>query len=188
MRLVIVESPYAGKTEFEIARNVVYARACMRDCLMRGEAPFASHLLYTQPGILDDNNPEERALGIKVGFEWGKRADATVVYVNLGVTEGMQWGIESAKAKNRPVEERCLSSVIMKNLDAELGMEKRKVIEYPLINSDVRFQSMLKVFESNYGVIERIVEESYERGLDHRPEFEKFKLSLENLCKVMKGD
>jgi hypothetical protein len=48
MKLVIIESPYAG----EVEANVAYARACMRDSLGHGEAPIASHLLYTQPGIL----------------------------------------------------------------------------------------------------------------------------------------
>ena len=52
MRLVIVESPYAG----DIEANVAYARACLGDCLSRGEAPFACHLLYTQPGVLRDES------------------------------------------------------------------------------------------------------------------------------------
>ena len=35
-----------------------YARACLRDSLLRGEAPIASHLLYTQPvASLDDSDP-----------------------------------------------------------------------------------------------------------------------------------
>jgi hypothetical protein len=46
MRRVIIESPYSGDVE----TNVAYARAALRDCLSRGEAPLASHLLYTQPG------------------------------------------------------------------------------------------------------------------------------------------
>lgn len=49
MRRVILESPFAGHVE----SNIEYARACIRDSLLRGEAPLASHLLYTQPGILD---------------------------------------------------------------------------------------------------------------------------------------
>lgn len=47
MRLVIIESPFAG----DVVRNLRYLRACMRDCLRRGEAPYASHALYTQPGV-----------------------------------------------------------------------------------------------------------------------------------------
>ena len=46
MRQVIFESPYAGNVE----ENVAYARAAVRDSLLRGELPIASHLLYTQPG------------------------------------------------------------------------------------------------------------------------------------------
>lgn len=61
---VILESPYVGKTPAERAGNIAYARAAMRDCLLRGESPFASHLLYTQPGVLDDDDAEERAIGI----------------------------------------------------------------------------------------------------------------------------
>ena len=74
MRLVILESPYAGNVE----QNVAYARACMLDCLRSGEAPMVSHLLYTQ--VLDDKNAAERALGIEAGLAWGRVAEATVVY------------------------------------------------------------------------------------------------------------
>lgn len=104
MRLVIVESPYAGDVE----RNVAYARACLRDSLQRGEAPLASHLLYTQPGVLDDAKPDERAHGINAGLEWGARADMTAVYTDLGVSRGMEFGIADALASARPVERRQL--------------------------------------------------------------------------------
>lgn len=102
--LVIIESPYAG----DIERNVRYARAAMRDSFNRGEAPFASHLLYTQPGILNDSDPEERVQGIVAGFAWALQADMTVVYTDLGVTPGMQQGIDSAIAAGRRVEYRTL--------------------------------------------------------------------------------
>lgn len=104
MRLVIVESPFAGDVE----ENVYYARAALRDCFMRGESPFASHLLYTQDGILNDNNPEERKLGIDAGLLWGSHADATVVYVDRGISKGMWYGIENAVSKGRPVYYRSL--------------------------------------------------------------------------------
>lgn len=108
MRRVIVESPYAGETPEEIDRNIRYARACVRDCLERGEAPFASHLLYTQPGVLNDSVPEERQRGIDAGFVWGVVADATVVYADLGISRGMQFGIEEAHRLGRPIEVRAL--------------------------------------------------------------------------------
>lgn len=93
MRLVVIESPYAG----DEATNLEYLRACMADCLRRGEAPFASHGLYTQPGVLDDSKPEERKLGIAAGFAWRNMAEATVVYTDLGVSRGMVAGIKHAQ-------------------------------------------------------------------------------------------
>ena len=101
---VILESPYAGNME----ENLTYLRACMRDCLKRGEAPFASHGLYTQPGVLDDNDPEERRLGIAAGFNWRYAAEKTVVYTDRGTSEGMCLGIEQAVKLGHPIEYREL--------------------------------------------------------------------------------
>ena len=102
VRLVIIESPYAGDVE----RNVRYLKACMRDSFSRGEAPFASHKLYTD--VLNDEVAEERALGIECGLAWGRWASATVVYADLGISRGMRAGIERAKAEGRTIETRTL--------------------------------------------------------------------------------
>ncbi len=99
MILVIVESPFAGLVE----RNRTYLAMALRDCLKRGEAPFASHGLYTMPGALRDDVPEERQLGIAAGLEWGLKADATIVYRDFGITPGMQQGINAAREARRPV-------------------------------------------------------------------------------------
>ena len=102
MKLVILESPFAG----DIKKNIAYARMSLQDSILRGEAPLASHLLYTQPGVLKDKVPEERKLGIEAGLAWGLVAEATVVYVDLGISEGMKYGIARAKTENRPVKYR----------------------------------------------------------------------------------
>lgn len=104
MMLVIIESPYAG----EVEANLTYLRRCMRDCLLRGEAPFASHGLYTQPGVLDDSNSEDREHGIRAGFAWRNVAAKTVVYTDRGTTPGMQRGIRHAQQVGQPVEFRQL--------------------------------------------------------------------------------
>ncbi|XKH55566.1 hypothetical protein LG293_09875 [Citricoccus nitrophenolicus] len=103
-RRVIIESPYAG----DVDANTDYARRCMADSLSRGEAPFASHLLYTQPGVLDDTDPDERQDGIEAGLVWGRTADLTAVYVDHGVSAGMSQGILRAGVELRPVEYRKL--------------------------------------------------------------------------------
>jgi hypothetical protein len=102
--IVIVESPYAG----DVAKNIAYLRAALRDCLMRGEAPFASHALYTQPGVLDDGDPAERSLGIEAGFSFRSAASKTVVYSDLGVSPGMNLGIEHARRAGQQIEHRAL--------------------------------------------------------------------------------
>jgi hypothetical protein len=105
MKLVVVESPYAGDVE----RNLKYLRAAMADCLARGEAPYASHALYTQPGVLRDEIPEERAKGIGAGFRWGEVAAARIFYTDLGWSSGMRAGLVEARRLGQPTEERTLA-------------------------------------------------------------------------------
>lgn len=111
MKLVIIESPYKGVDYSETSANIEYARLAVRDCLLRGEAPIASHLLYTQDGILDDTIPDERELGIEAGLLWGSHAEKTVVYADRGISAGMEAGIQRALDEGREVEyrwiERC---------------------------------------------------------------------------------
>lgn len=102
MQLVIIESPYAGDVE----RNVRYARACLLDSLRRGEAPLASHLLYTQ--VLDDNEPALRQQGMHAGFRWGQFADLVAVYTDLGISSGMKAGITRAENLGQEIEYRIL--------------------------------------------------------------------------------
>jgi hypothetical protein len=104
MKRVVVESPFAG----DVTRNIRYARAALRDCLLRGETPYASHLLYTQVGVLDDQIPHERELGIKAGFAWRQTAEKTVVYIDFGISQGMQHGIDDAHGRGCPVEYRTI--------------------------------------------------------------------------------
>ena len=100
---VIIESPFAGAFS-----NVRYSRECIRNCLDRGESPFASHLLYTQKGILDDAIPDERRRGIEAANGWLEVADYVVVYMDLGVTRGMLIGVAKAAKLNKPIHLRWL--------------------------------------------------------------------------------
>ncbi|MDP4039234.1 MAG: hypothetical protein Q8P57_01485 [Candidatus Pacearchaeota archaeon] len=110
IKFVDIETPYSGKNEEEIRRNLLYARACVRDSLMRGEIPYASHLFFTQPGILDDDIPGERDMGIKAGKELIEALPdiVTIVYQNLGISRGMQYGIDRAEQNGRNIEYRVL--------------------------------------------------------------------------------
>jgi hypothetical protein len=78
----------------------------MRDSLLRGEAPYASHGLYTQPGVLRDEVPEERELGIQAGFAWRERADLTVFYIDYGFSSGMNLALRTCLDLDLPFEIR----------------------------------------------------------------------------------
>ena len=107
---VVVESPFAGNIE----RNLRYVRAAMHDCLVNyNEAPYASHALYTQEGVLDDLIPEERELGIHAGFAYRTLCEKTVVYDDFGVSKGMEYGIAHAERLNHPVVYRRLPQALM---------------------------------------------------------------------------
>jgi hypothetical protein len=110
MRLVIIESPYAGATQEEIASNVEYAKRAVKDCLQRNESPACSHLLFTQPGILRDEIPEERRQGIAAGLAWGRAAHGAVVYTDRGISPGMKMGIALHEAQGLPIEYRQIGA------------------------------------------------------------------------------
>lgn len=88
MKLVFVASPFRG-----VEDAVGYAKRCMLDSIRRGEAPFASHLLY--PLVLSEND-EERKLGMECGKAFLCRCNLLAVYVDHGISEGMEEEIEEA--------------------------------------------------------------------------------------------
>lgn len=125
---VLIESPLAAADIEGWVRNKKFARACLRECLGKGEAPYASHLLYAQEGLLNDDIAEERALGIHAGLVWGKFAAKTVVYTDLGISSGMERGIKRAKEEGREVEYRELGFIPnVSPQEVELEIKRREV-------------------------------------------------------------
>jgi hypothetical protein len=99
---VCVESPFGG----DVALNVQYADACMYDSFTRGEAPFLGHLLYTR--VLDDALSPDRTRGVNAHLAWLRRSDYVAVYVDLGVSPGMQLAIDLAAKLGLPCPRRTL--------------------------------------------------------------------------------
>lgn len=83
LRLVVIESPYAG----EVDDNLSYLNRCIRECALRRDSAYASHLMLT--GALDDDDPEERALGIGLGLVFRRVADMRIFYIDRGWSRGM---------------------------------------------------------------------------------------------------
>ncbi len=118
MRRVVIESPLRAKDAVHYEINREYARACMADSIERGEAPFAGHLLYDQPGILDDTVKEQRRVGILAHLLWAMQADVCVLYEDLGISDGMQEGRLRALNEEILVEHRMLPPPVMARLRA----------------------------------------------------------------------
>ena len=100
----IIESPFSGNIE----ANIEYARQAVKDSVHRGEAPIASHLLFTQPGILNDHDPDERLLGCEAGWAWIKVADRMAVYMDFGISSGMKMAIHLAAQQNLRIDYRTI--------------------------------------------------------------------------------
>ena len=106
-RRVIIESPYRGLTPRAVQRNIQYAIAAMKDSINRGEAPFLSHLLYTN--ALDDRIQSERELGIVLGYTWWSKGVPICFYCDLGWTEGMVNAKLVAQRMHIRIEERYVA-------------------------------------------------------------------------------
>lgn len=98
---VVVESRFRG----DVVRNKRYLERCLRDCISRGESPYASHKMLTD--CLDDDDPVERRLGIEAGLAW-RTVAAHVFYVDLGWSDGMKLAKELYDQEGIPYEERTL--------------------------------------------------------------------------------
>ena len=105
--LVIVVSPFAAD-ESAKKRHILYARRCVRDSLLRGEFPFASHLLYTQTDILNDEIAEERQQGIAAGHAWMRASNLIAVYTDYGESAGMLSDIAYAEHLKKEVIKRSI--------------------------------------------------------------------------------
>lgn len=73
MKRVYICSPFRAKDSAELDRNIDYAQELTRKALEAGLAPITPHLYITQ--CLNENNPEERAVGLAAGLELLKGCD-----------------------------------------------------------------------------------------------------------------
>jgi hypothetical protein len=110
-KYAVIESPFKGENKAQETLHRAYLEACLRDSILNhGEAPIASHKLYTD--ALDDSVANERAIGIHVGLELAKVCARSVFYIDLGMSEGMErYGLPGARAAKREVIYRRLGGM-----------------------------------------------------------------------------
>lgn len=92
---IYVASKYAGDVEKNVAATIRYCRRVIDD----GYMPIASHLMY--PQILNDDNPDERELGLMFGLALLRSCDE--IWVFGEVSPGVAREIEEAKRLKKKV-------------------------------------------------------------------------------------
>lgn len=97
-RRVYVASPYAGDT----VKNTEAAIGYCRRVIDEGYMPIASHILYAASGMLRDDDPTERDLGLMFGLALLKLCDE--VWVFGDPSPGMRQEIDEAKRLKKPVK------------------------------------------------------------------------------------
>ena len=98
-RRILICSRYAG----DIEHNVEVAQTLCRMAVEAGCAPFAPHLLY--PQFLNEDDPDQRDLGISLGLRFMEACDEVWVYTGDGVSRGMRRELEHARQLDKSIAE-----------------------------------------------------------------------------------
>ena len=93
---VYVASKYAGDTR----ANTTEALKHCRYVIAEGCMPVASHILYAASGMLKDDDPQERELGLMFGLALLGLCDE--IWVFGDISPGMAAEIEEAKRLHKP--------------------------------------------------------------------------------------
>ena len=124
-------SPYRGKTPEQVQVHFNYAVDLTREMLLYGHCPITPHLYIT--ACLNDDDPDERKIGLEAALELLKKCDAVIVGQRYGISEGMAAEIETAKQLNIPVFYRDRNITNFKNMtiicDKSEGYAKTRIIQ-----------------------------------------------------------
>lgn len=125
MKKVFICSPYRGDVE----KNLKAARKHAHMAAIIGYCPIAPHLMF--PRFLNDNDPEQRILGITLGIEQMKVCDEIWIFGGR-ISNGMAFELEQAKELGIPArlyddEGNRISPTTMM-IDDRIGEEYRNAI------------------------------------------------------------
>lgn len=95
-KLIYIASPYAGDVE----QNVAFAKRACRHAISQGHTPIAVHLLY--PQLLDDKEPAEREIGLRLGHRALESCDELWVCGDR-ISSGMAQEIAEAQKLGIPI-------------------------------------------------------------------------------------
>jgi len=100
MKKVFICSRYRADARHTVEEAVSSALCACGFAIRKGCAPIAPHVYI--PKCLDDDNPEERAVGMAIGREFLKMCDEVWQWGKT-VTEGMAEELAYAKELGKPI-------------------------------------------------------------------------------------
>lgn len=109
-KLVYIASPLSGDVE----QNLDFARQACLNAMAQGVTPFAPHLLY--PQMLDDGDPAQRELGMKMGNQILALCDELWLCGDV-ISPGMRKEHELAKELNIPVRKIGMEEILFRPPD-----------------------------------------------------------------------
>ena len=112
-KLIYIASPYAG----DIEANTAFAKRACRYAIRQGHTPIAVHLLY--PQMLDDFDPAERELGLRLGHRVLEVCDELWL-CGSRISTGMAREIEEAKNLGIPIRQIGEQEIQKEALPAEM--------------------------------------------------------------------
>ena len=87
-------SPLSAETDLEVEKNMQYARACMKEIRnVFGYQTYAPHAYL--PELLDDHDPEERALALSFAIELLTICQVLII-CGTQISKGMEAEIKKA--------------------------------------------------------------------------------------------
>ncbi len=101
LRLVYICSPFRADTKEEHRRNFDYTKGFAFFVCSQGKLPVAPHLMY--PVFLDDDDIDEHCYGMLCALELLSRCDEVWVAEDFGISQGMEYEIQTAKKLGIPV-------------------------------------------------------------------------------------
>ncbi len=127
LTFVLIESPLSPSDKHPFFKNIYYAQMCMQYALQCGTAPVTTHLEWTQcPGakqiFVPDEDTENQGIGRNNALVAGDKIRSIVeevwVFTDLGISSGMQHGIDHANKIETPVREMHLPQKLMEKVHA----------------------------------------------------------------------
>lgn len=106
MTRVYIASPFRTNSPELRKTYLNYLDDCIRDSLLRNEAPYVPHAYL--PRFLADSDGRQRNKALSIGTKFLLICQILAVYKNHGITEGMQGEIDTAKANGIRIEFRSL--------------------------------------------------------------------------------